>query len=163
MPNTSPQQCMSCLHPSYSSSLLFFIPPVLHPSCSSSLLLFIPPVLHPSCSFSLLFFIPPSLIPISLSPSLLPVPMVIPQIIEHQASLPTDTTEDEGEYPSRPQVLPILPVPEQKMEIKAKKPGTAAPMVPKLTVDPPTHEVDPNHIWFEEQMMFDSDDDALIL
>ena len=112
-------------------------------------------------SLSLLFFLPFSLPNPYLC--LLPVPMVIPQIIEHQASLPTDTTEDEGEYPSRPQVLPILPVPQQKMEIKAKKPGTTVPMVPKLTVDPPTHEVDPNHIWFEEQMMFDSDDDALIL
>ena len=52
-------------HPSWSSSLLVFIPPRLRPSSSSSLLVLVPP--HPSWSSSLLVFIPPRLRPSSSS------------------------------------------------------------------------------------------------
>jgi hypothetical protein len=91
-------------------------------------------------------------------------PVVVPQIIEHQVSLPTDTTEDEGECQPRPQALPLLPNADQVGGAKARKPSVhLTPRVPALTVDPPTQEVDPNHIWFEEQMLIDSEDEGFPL
>ena len=89
-------------------------------------------------------------------------------VVIHQSSLPTDT-DDEGDFPPRPQNLPLLPAKVKGQDGPSSvghstlSPHTAhgpQTMLPALARREP-QPVDPNHIWLEQQMQYDSDDDAL--